>query len=65
MPARSLETARREGKFAAEGWRMRKDGTRFLASVVIDAIYDDGVLVGFAKITRDVTERQTAQSALA
>ena len=64
LPARSLETARSEGKFAAEGWRVRKDGTRFLASVVIDAIYDEGVLVGFAKITRDVTERQTAQSAL-
>src|SRR5688500_11308172 len=40
MPARSLETARREGKFEAEGWRIRKDGTRFLASVVIDPIYD-------------------------
>ena len=61
---RALETARREGRFAAEGWRVRKDGTRFLASVVIDAIYDEGELIGFAKITRDVTERQTAQSAL-
>src|ERR1700759_2358208 len=40
MPTRAIETARREGKFAAEGWRVRKDGTRFLASVVIDAIYD-------------------------
>ena len=60
MPTRSIETARREGRFAAEGWRLRKDGTRFLASVVIDAIYDDGELVGFAKITRDVTERQSA-----
>ena len=47
-----------------EGWRIRKDGTRFLASVVIDAIYEHGVLIGFAKITRDITERQTAQSAL-
>jgi PAS domain S-box-containing protein len=64
LPARSLEQARREGKFAAEGWRVRKDGTRFLGSVVIDAIYDEGVLIGFAKITRDITERQTAQSAL-
>ena len=60
----ALETARREGKFAAEGWRIRKDGTRFLASVVIDAIYEHGVLIGFAKITRDISERQTAQSAL-
>jgi PAS domain S-box-containing protein len=64
LPALSLETARREGRFAAEGWRARKDGTRFLASVVIDAIYEGGVLIGFAKITRDITERQTAQSAL-
>ncbi len=64
VPDRSIETARREGRFAAEGWRVRKDGTRFLASVVIDAIYDEGELVGFAKITRDNTERQTAQIAL-
>jgi PAS domain S-box-containing protein len=63
-PHRALETARREGRFAAEGWRVRKDGARFLASVVIDAIYDDGVLIGFAKITRDVTERETATHAL-
>ena len=62
--ARSLETARREGRFEAEGWRVRKDGTRFLASVVIDAIYEDGELIGFAKITRDITERQAARSAL-
>jgi PAS domain S-box-containing protein len=65
LPDRSLETARSEGKYAAEGWRLRKDGTRFLASVVIDAIYDAGTLVGFAKITRDVTQRQLAQDALA
>ena len=64
LPDRTIETARREGRFAAEGWRVRKDGTRFLASVVLDAIYDDGELIGFAKITRDVTERQSAQSAL-
>ena len=42
MPARSLETARENGRFEAEGWRLRKDGTKFLASVVIDAIYEDG-----------------------
>ena len=60
-PQRALETARREGRFAAEGWRVRKDGTRFRASVVIDAIHDDeGNPVGFAKITRDVTEREEA-----
>jgi PAS domain S-box-containing protein len=64
MPARSLETARENGRFEAEGWRLRKDGTKFLASVVIDAIYEDGALIGFAKITRDVTERASAQAAL-
>ena len=64
LPARSLETARREGRCEAEGWRVRKDGTRFLAFVVIDAIYDEGVLVGFAKITRDVTERESSRRAL-
>ena len=60
-PQKALETARREGRFAAEGWRVRKDGTRFRASVVIDVIHDDeGNPVGFAKITRDVTEREEA-----
>jgi PAS domain S-box-containing protein len=57
-PERALETARRDGRFEAEGWRVRKDGSRFFASVVIDALYEDGALVGFAKITRDITERQ-------
>ena len=64
FPANSLETARRTGKFEAEGWRVRKDGTKFLASVVIDAIYEHGDLVGFAKITRDITQRKQAESAL-
>ena len=64
MPARSLQTARENGRFEAEGWRLRKDGTKFLASVVIDAIYEDGTLIGFAKITRDITERADAQAAL-
>jgi PAS domain S-box-containing protein len=64
MPARSLETARREGKFEAEGWRVRKDGSRFLASVVIDAIYEGGSIIAFAKITRDITEQQKARKAL-
>ena len=64
MPARSLQTARENGRFEAEGWRLRKDGTKFLASVVIDAIYEDGALIGFAKITRDITERASAQAAL-
>ncbi|MBY6266303.1 PAS domain-containing sensor histidine kinase [Azospirillum sp. 412522] len=65
MPQRALATALSEGKFEAEGWRLRKDGTRFWASVVIDPIHDEtGVLRGFAKITRDITERRKAQQAL-
>ena len=64
LPQKSLDTALRQGQFEAEGWRVRKDGTRFLASVVIDPIYDNGELIGFAKITRDVTERHSAQEAL-
>ena len=60
-PARALETALREGKYEKEAWRIRKDGTRFWASVVIDPIHDeDGQLVGFAKITRDMTEKRQA-----
>jgi PAS domain S-box-containing protein len=64
LPDRVLETARREGRYAGEGWRVRKDGSRFWASVVIDAIKDDGKLIGFAKITRDMTEQREAQQAL-
>jgi len=65
LPSQVLETARREGKFEGEGWRVRKDGTRFWASVVIDAIKDDrGEVIGFAKITRDMTEKRHAQQAL-
>jgi len=64
-PDRVLETARREGKFEGEGWRVRKGGTPFWASVVVDAINDEqGKLVGFAKITRDMTEKRAAQQAL-
>jgi PAS domain S-box-containing protein len=65
IPARALETAMREGQFVSEGWRVRKDGTRFWASVVIDPIRrSTGELVGFAKITRDLTERKVAEEAL-
>jgi PAS domain S-box-containing protein len=65
LPARALATATAEGKFEGEGWRVRKDGTRFWASVVIDALYDDrGRHIGFAKITRDITERRDTQLAL-
>ncbi|HYX47246.1 MAG TPA: PAS domain S-box protein [Sphingomicrobium sp.] len=65
MPEKVLETARREGKYAGEGWRVRKDGTRFWASVVVDRINDEnGKLIGFAKITRDMTEQRQSQQAL-
>ncbi|KKB77166.1 histidine kinase [Devosia soli] len=66
MPQRALETAEREGRFEAEGWRQRKGGERFWTHVVIDPIHArDGSLIGFAKITRDLTERKKAQAALA
>jgi PAS domain S-box-containing protein len=62
LPQRALKTAAAEGKFESEGWRVRKDGTRMWAHVVIDPIFDDsGKLVGFAKITRDITEKRQAQ----
>ena len=65
VPEQALRTARETGRFHAEGWRVRKDGTRFWASVVLDAIHDeDGELVGFAKITRDITERELATQTL-
>jgi PAS domain S-box-containing protein len=65
LPQRALEIAQREGKFENEGWRVRKDGTKFWAFVVIDPIRDGaGRLVGFAKITRDLTERRKAEASL-
>jgi len=65
VPARALLTAINEGRYEAEGWRVRKDGTRFWASVVIDRIEDsNGKLIGLAKITRDTTERREAQQRL-
>jgi PAS domain S-box-containing protein len=64
-PARVLETARKEGKFEGEGWRVRKDGKRFWASIVVDRIDDEnGKLIGFAKITRDMSERRRTEQAL-
>jgi len=64
-PDRALEIARTTGKFEKEGWRVRKDGTRFFAHVLIDAIRDpDGSLIGFAKITRDITEKMATQRQL-
>lgn len=65
LPQRALDTALREGRFEGEGWRVRKDGTRFWSSVVIDPIRDpSGKLLGFAKITRDLTDRKMAEETL-
>jgi PAS domain S-box-containing protein len=65
LPSRALATAAREGKFEGEGWRLRKDGSRFWAHVVIDPIRDaSGALIGFAKVTRDLTERRQAEESL-
>jgi PAS domain S-box-containing protein len=64
-PARALKVAAYEGKHVAEGWRRRRDGTLFWANVVIEAIHDEvGSLVGFAQITRDISERREAEAAL-
>ena len=61
----ALEIAARTGRFETEGWRVRKDGTRFWALVVIDAVRNEaGEVLGFAKVTRDLTERQFAQQSL-
>ncbi len=65
VPQKALEIAAREGKFEIEGWRVRKSGERFWAHTVIDAIRNDaGGLIGFAKITRDITERRRAEAEL-
>jgi PAS domain S-box-containing protein len=64
-PARELETAVANGRLEDEGWRVRKDGTRFWANVVITALFDDRHrLQGFGKVTRDMTERRNAEQAL-
>lgn len=65
VPIQALAAARGAGRFESEGWRVRKDGTKFWAHVVIDAIQKDGAFLGFAKITRDITDRKEAQRALA
>jgi PAS domain S-box-containing protein len=65
LPQVALSTAVAEGRFEREGWRVRKDGSRFWSHVIIDPVRgDDGTLLGFAKITRDVTERKNAQESL-
>lgn len=64
-PERALAIAAREGRYESEGWRVRKDGTRFWAHAVIDALRDDaGKLIGFAKVTRDDTEKRLAAESL-
>ncbi len=61
-PQHELEVASKEGRYAEEGWRFRKDGTRFWADVTITALRDEhGVLRGFAKVTRDLTDRRQAE----
>ena len=61
-PARELAIAREEGRYEEEGWRVRKDGSRFWANVIITALReDDGALIGYAKVTRDLTERRLSQ----
>jgi PAS domain S-box len=65
MPARTLQVAAVAGRFEAEGWRVRRDGTQFWASIVVDAIHDEhGRLIGFGKITRDLTEKRAIEDQL-
>ena len=63
VPEQALRIAAETGRFTTEAWRVRKDGSRFWAMVVIDPIHQDGKLIGFAKITRDMTEQRAAQLA--
>lgn len=65
FPERFLIAARRDGRVESEGWRVRKDGTRFWARISITALFDDdGILRGFGKVTRDLTERRRVRRAL-
>lgn len=64
-PAKTLEIARRDGRFLVEGWRRRKNGEEFQAHVVLDCVRNDhGQTIGFAKITRDISQREEAQRQL-
>src|SRR5438477_1584814 len=60
-PAHELQVATVEGRFEDEGWRVRKDGSRFWANVIITALFQQGRLVGYAKVTRDLTERRKSE----
>jgi PAS domain S-box-containing protein len=65
VPSSALLRSANEGRFESEGWRVRKDGSRFWANAIVDSIHDDsGKLIGFAKVTRDITERHQAQQML-
>ena len=64
-PAEELRLAVRDGRYEEEGWRVRKDGTWFWANVVITPVYDEGVLIGFGKVSRDLTTRRHAEERLA
>lgn len=64
LPQRALEIALEKGRITFEGWRLRRDGSQYWASITIDTIYDDGVLFGFAKITHDLTKHQELVSRL-
>ncbi len=63
-PAHELAVATATGRYEEEAWRVRKDGTLFWASVIITAIYRDGILSGFGKVTRDMTEQRRLESAV-
>ncbi|KAF2999299.1 hypothetical protein E8E13_004561 [Curvularia kusanoi] len=63
-PGRELRDALRDGRCEDEGWRFRKDGSRFWANVVITPVFRDGILLGFSKVTRDLTDRRTAEQNL-
>lgn len=65
LPGRALATAAKEGRFESEGWRLRKDGTRFWTHVVIDPVYDpSGDVIGYAKITRDISDKRAVDEEL-
>src|ERR1700722_16765307 len=65
LPALALRIAREDQRFEGDGWRVRKDGTRFWVNVVIDPIFGtDGNLIGYAKVTRDLTQQKKTEDAL-